>query len=127
MNESEYIHVGDMMNLIKVMKALADENRLRILNLLTHKELCVCEMENILSMTQSNVSRHLIKLKDAELIESEKQGQFVFHKVNPEVLEQFPFVQNLLMQELVKMKKSKDDLNKLKALNDQGMLCEREN
>jgi ArsR family transcriptional regulator, arsenate/arsenite/antimonite-responsive transcriptional repressor len=114
------------MNLIKVIKALADENRLRILNLLNHKELCVCEMENILGMTQSNVSRHLIKLKDAELIESEKQGQFVFHKVNPGVLEQFPFVQNLLIQELIKMKKSKDDLNKLKTMNDQGMLCERE-
>lgn len=114
------------MNLVKVLKALADENRLRILNLLNHKELCVCEMENILGMTQSNVSRHLIKLKDAELIESEKQGQFVFHKVNPEVLEQIPFVQSLLALELVKMKKGKDDLDKLKALAAQGNLCERD-
>jgi ArsR family transcriptional regulator, arsenate/arsenite/antimonite-responsive transcriptional repressor len=115
------------MSLIKIIKALADENRLRILNLLNYKELCVCEMESILGMTQSNVSRHLIKLKDAELIESEKQGQFVFHKVSPEILEQFPFVQSLLAKELVKMKKSKEDLDRLKALTAQGKLCEREN
>jgi ArsR family transcriptional regulator, arsenate/arsenite/antimonite-responsive transcriptional repressor len=114
------------MSLIKIIKALADENRLRILNLLNHKELCVCEMESILGMTQSNVSRHLIKLKDAELIESEKQGQFVFHKVNPQVLEQFPFVQGLLVQELVKMKKGKEDFDKLQILMAQGKLCERE-
>ncbi|MGD9156009.1 MAG: metalloregulator ArsR/SmtB family transcription factor, partial [Bacillota bacterium] len=60
------------MNLLKILKALGDENRLRILNLLRQKKLCVCELESVLNMTQSNVSRHLIKLKDAELIESEK-------------------------------------------------------
>jgi ArsR family transcriptional regulator len=115
------------MNLIKIMKSLADENRLRILNLLHHKELCVCEMENLLDMTQSNVSRHLIKLKEAELIESEKQGQFVFHKVNPAVLDEFPFISDLLTQELSKLKKCETDLNKLQVLNAEGMVCEREN
>lgn len=113
------------MNLLKIMKALADENRLRIINLLNHKELCVCEMENILGMTQSNVSRHLIKLKDAELIESDKQGQFVFHKVNPDVMEQYPFLHALLTQELGNLKKCKEDLSKLQAVTDQGSLCER--
>ena len=115
------------LELVKIIKALADENRLRILNIINHKELCVCEMENILGMTQSNVSRHLIKLKEAELIVSEKQGQFVFHKVNPDVMEQFPFIYALLNQELGNLKKSKEDLSKLQTLTDQGSLCEREN
>lgn len=113
------------MNLLKIIKALADENRLRILNLIHHKELCVCEMEKILGMTQSNVSRHLIKLKDAELIESEKQGQFVFFKVNLDTIGQFPFVHSILTQELGNLRKSKNDLNNLNELNSQGMLCER--
>lgn len=114
------------MNLLKIMKALADENRLRILNLLHHQELCVCEMEKILGMTQSNVSRHLIKLKDAELIESEKQGQFVFHKVHPDVIEQFPFIHDLFTQELGNLKKCQGDLVKLNVLIEQDQLCERD-
>lgn len=115
------------MKLLKVMKALADENRLRIMHLIHQKELCVCEMESILGMTQSNVSRHLIKLKDAELIEAEKQGQFVFYRVNPESLQEISFLTGLLEQEVVKLKKSKDDLEKLNNLKGQGMICTREN
>lgn len=94
------------------------KKQLRILNMVHHKELCVSEMEKILGMTQSNVSRHLIKLKDTELIESEKQGQFVFHKVNPDAIEQFLFIHSLLTQELHTFKKCKEDWrNSMRSLS----------
>jgi ArsR family transcriptional regulator len=114
------------MNLIKILKALADENRLRILNILYHKELCVCELEHILGMTQSNVSRHLIKLKEAELIASEKNGQFVLYQINPEAAEQYPFLKNLYGQEIPQLKKVWIDQNKLEALNGTGLMRIRE-
>ena len=114
------------MNLLKAIKALADENRLRIVNLLSHQELCVCEMEQVLGMTQSNVSRHLTKLKDTELIISEKQGQFVFHRLNPDSLLEFPFLESLVNQELNKIKKCREDVAKLQSLKDKNLLCERE-
>ena len=114
------------MNLIKILKAISDENRLRILNLINQRELCVCEIESISEMTQSNVSRHLIKLKDAELIESEKNGQFVFYRMNPETLATFPFLKNLLDQELSKMKKFAGDIQKLTEISEDGLLCIRE-
>ncbi len=84
--------------LIKILKALADENRIRILNLLNTRKLCVCEIEKVLGMNQSNASRHLMKLKEAGLIDSEKLGQFVCHKIDPGALIRFPFLKSLLVQ-----------------------------
>jgi ArsR family transcriptional regulator len=114
------------MDLVKVLKALADENRLRILNLLYHKELCVCELENILGMTQSNVSRQLIKLKDAGLIESEKDGQFVVYRINREALAEHLFFKNFCVQEVPQLKKARTDQNKLEALSETGLTHIRE-
>lgn len=57
-----------------ILKALADENRLRIMCLLHSGSRCVCEIEPILKLSQSSTSKHLIKLKQVGLIESEKKG-----------------------------------------------------
>jgi len=65
--------------MLKVLKSLSDENRLRILHLLSLQSLCVCEIEVLLNMKQSNVSRHLNKLKSAMVIESNKEGQWVHY------------------------------------------------
>jgi len=63
-------------------KALGDENRLRILNLLANYELCVCEIEVILDLNQSNVSRHLGKLKDNKIISGYKDAQWIHYKID---------------------------------------------
>jgi ArsR family transcriptional regulator len=52
-------------------------------------------------MTQSNVSRHLIKLKEAELIESEKNGRFVIYRINEAALVQYEFLKILCNQEIL--------------------------
>lgn len=70
--------------MIELFKSLGDENRLRIINLLMHAELCVCELEVMLKMTQSNVSRHLSKLKSNRIISSSKDAQWVHHKISSE-------------------------------------------
>jgi ArsR family transcriptional regulator, arsenate/arsenite/antimonite-responsive transcriptional repressor len=67
---------------IEIFKALGDENRLRILNILMGYELCVCELEVLLEMTQSNVSRHLGKLKSNGLITASKDAQWVHYKLS---------------------------------------------
>lgn len=60
-------------------KALGDGNRLRILNLLLHGELCGCDIQHVLEMTQSNVSRHLAYLKHSGLLKDRREGFRVFH------------------------------------------------
>jgi ArsR family transcriptional regulator len=57
---------------VYILKALADENRLRILNLLRNGELCVCDIEAVLGIKQSNTSRHLNRLKISGMIASKK-------------------------------------------------------
>ena len=84
------------MNLTKILKALADENRLRILNLLAQRKLCVCEIEATLGFTQSNASRHLIKLKEAGIIDHEKQGQFIVYKLNEATFEGYLFLKEIV-------------------------------
>src|SRR6056297_1974414 len=73
---------GDDTMLEQIFKALADENRLRIINLLRYGKFCVCELEVFLDLSQSNLSRHLGKLKTSGLITSKKEGQWVHYMVS---------------------------------------------
>jgi ArsR family transcriptional regulator len=70
-----------MRNIEKLFKALADSNRLRILKMLEVRPLCVCEITEVLGITQPSVSRHLAVLKDANLVEDSKEGQWVIYSL----------------------------------------------
>lgn len=68
--------------MIEMFKALSEESRLRILALLLEEEMCVCEIEASLKMTQSNASRHLTALKKSGIIESYKNAQWAYYRIN---------------------------------------------
>jgi len=70
-----------MINTINVLKALSDETRLRILNLLYDQELCVCDLMEVLAMSQPKVSRHLGYMKNAGLVSDRKQAQWVHYSL----------------------------------------------
>jgi len=63
--------------LIKVMKAMSEPNRVKILKLLQQKEFCVCELQALLGLAQPTISKHLKLLEDAGLVESYKDKLFV--------------------------------------------------
>ena len=65
----------------RLMKALGDETRLRIVALLSHGELCVCHVQDALGLTQPNASRHLGILKNAGVVESRREGSWIYHKL----------------------------------------------
>jgi len=67
--------------LMRTLKALADTTRVRIIKMLQNKSLCVCELQEILGIAQSSVSRHLKILEDAGLVEHEKCGQWVNYRL----------------------------------------------
>jgi DNA-binding transcriptional ArsR family regulator len=67
-----------MRDLMAVFKALADENRVRILLALDGKELCLCQIVELLGLAHSTVSKHVTILKQARLVESRKEGRWVF-------------------------------------------------
>ncbi|MDF2678006.1 MAG: putative transcriptional regulator [Bacillota bacterium] len=69
-----------------ILKALADETRLRIISQMFKGEMCVCEIEECLGLTQSNVSRHLNVLKKAGIFESYKTAQWTYYKISDEFI-----------------------------------------
>ena len=72
----------------KVFKALADENRLRILGLLRAREMCVCEVMVALDLTQPTASHHLRILENVGLIKDRKEGKWVFYSIaDPRLVE----------------------------------------
>lgn len=66
-----------MQPLHRFFKALAEPNRLRILNLLMEQPYCVCELESLLQLPQSLLSRHLAYLRNAGLVVDRRQGMRV--------------------------------------------------
>lgn len=62
---------------IKVMKALSDSNRVKMIKMLQHKPMCVCEIQTALGIAQSTASKHLKILEDADLVTSFKNGLWV--------------------------------------------------
>lgn len=65
-----------------LLNVLADESRRRILVLLDQQELCVCELVNALELPQPTVSRHLMVMRDAGVVEQWKEGRFSFYRID---------------------------------------------
>jgi len=71
-----------MENVIPALKAISDESRLRILNLLISRgELCVCDIEAVLGATQTKVSRHLAYLRRAGLVSARRSGLWILYSI----------------------------------------------
>jgi len=66
-----------MNDFIKVAKALSDPNRVKIIKMLQHKRMCVCEIRALLQIAQPSVSKHLKILENAGLLGSVKDGLWV--------------------------------------------------
>jgi len=71
-----------MLDLIKAMKALSDETRLRILKVLLDRECCVCEIMQALDISQSRASRNLGILQNAGFLKVRREGTWVLYSVD---------------------------------------------
>jgi len=70
-----------MFNFINITKALAEENRVRILMALEGRELCVCQIFELLELAPSTVSKHLSILRQARLVEGRKEGRWMYYRL----------------------------------------------
>jgi ArsR family transcriptional regulator len=100
----------------EMYKLLADKTRLTILALLKEKELCVCEIVEIMEMTQPNVSQHLRKLKSGGLVDEKKKGQWVYYSLNSD--------KSFIQTALESVPSQKDRVDRMKGSN--SILCEEE-
>lgn len=72
-------HKLEVEALTELLKALADETRLRMVALLSHGELCVCHVQDALELSQSNTSRHLAILKNARVVRQRRDGNWMYY------------------------------------------------
>lgn len=72
----------------KVFKALSDETRREILKMLSNKDMSAGEISDRFSMSKPSISKHLDILREAELISSEKKGQFVIYSINTSIIQE---------------------------------------
>lgn len=115
-----------MQKLLDLFKILSDQTRLRIMVLLSHKEFCVCELCSILQLPQPKVSAHLAKLRDMGYVQDERQGQWIFYKLN---------IQDHTMLEIIKVitagsnkyKILENDWSNYLEKEKSNKLCERQN
>jgi ArsR family transcriptional regulator len=78
-----------MREVVKAMKALSDETRLRILNLLVERECCVCEVMQALDISQTRASRNLSLLHDAGFLKMRKDGLWSLYSIDQEGMDEY--------------------------------------
>ncbi|MEW6412686.1 MAG: metalloregulator ArsR/SmtB family transcription factor [Candidatus Zixiibacteriota bacterium] len=66
----------------EIFKALSEPIRLRIVALLTEGELCVCDIQNVLSLPQSTVSRHMSRLKTSGVVRDSRRGKWIYYQLS---------------------------------------------
>jgi len=71
-----------MENLTNIFKVLSDETRLRIINLIFQQDLCVCELVEILDLSQPKISKHIAKIRQVDLVNTERREQFIYYSFN---------------------------------------------
>lgn len=109
-----------------LFKALGDENRLRIINLLRKEELCVCEIETILDTTQSNISRHLTRLRNEKIVVFEKKAKWTYYQINSEFIEKNKLLYEFIIEQIEQIDKDNKfikDIERLTKYKEGGFSC----
>ena len=75
-----------MKDIVKIFKALGDENRLKILHIIGSQEICACKLLEYLEVGQPTVSYHMKILCDSGIIDSRKNGKWTHYKINEDTI-----------------------------------------
>jgi ArsR family transcriptional regulator len=117
-----------MESLVRLLKSVSDRNRLRIVAALSDcSELCACQITEFLEVAGATVSRHLQLLQQADLIESRKEGRWVYYRLKTASADREAILA-WLQGELVKCADIRRDRKKLRKITaiDTEELCRRQ-
>lgn len=108
---------------VKIFRALGDPNRIRIMKMLEVRELCVCEVKEVLALSNSTVSKHLSLLHDAGLIKQTREGKWVNYAINSKSEDELVrSVVSLLKSSLTEDESVRSDSETLKNV-DRNKIC----
>ncbi len=112
-----------MADAVKLFKSLSDETRLRILNLLGERDLCVCHIVEALGLGQSKVSRHLAHLRNADLVTDRREGLWMYYSLAEPQSGLHEQLLALLKQSASELPMAAIDVTALKSLSQCSDLC----
>ena len=124
---ANYKNRRNMADLLMVIKALADRNRLRIMAaLLQHDELCACQLTELLGVAGATSSRHLAQLQNCGLIKGRKSGRWVLYGIAEQLPHDFPL--SWLAEILASDMAMQEDKKRLAAITAQSPeeICRRQ-
>ncbi len=119
-----------MREIMAILKALADDNRVRIVAALSGGELCVCQLVELLELAPSTTSKHMAILKQARLVDSRKEGRWIFYSLAEDRDSAAAREIAALVTRLVERSKQvREDAKRLKQIIkiDRDELCRKQN
>ena len=105
-----------MLEILNITKALSDENRVRALMILTDGELCVCQIIEMLGLAPSTVSKHMSILRLAGLVETRKDGRWIYYRLADGNTLKAHEILDWLQRHLKNDKRISDDFKKLRQM-----------
>ena len=112
-----------MRKTVKAFKALSDETRLRVLNLILERECCVCEVMQALEISQSKASRHLSALYDAGFLKLKKEGLWSLYSIDEAMENYLSDMVSAARKSLIGNREAELDRERLKTTQRTGMVC----
>ena len=115
----------NLKKITKILKALADESRIRIVALLKERNvLCVCEITEIIGLSQPTISSHLKKLQDAEVITYSKDGLWVNYNLDENMEKEVKQLLGAIVRILSEDERIKSDVSRSFKIN-REMICKK--
>jgi ArsR family transcriptional regulator, arsenate/arsenite/antimonite-responsive transcriptional repressor len=113
-----------MYQFVKALKAVSDDTRLRIINLLLERECCVCEVMQALEISQTRASRNLTMLYDAGFLKLRKEGLWSLYSLDQEGMPEYlvKLVESIKLA-LIDNKIAVQDRERLKTTTKTGISC----
>lgn len=90
--------MGRIEKTARVFKVLSVETRVRMVELLKYRSLCVNALAQALKVSPAAVSQHLRVLRDADLVVADKRGYYVHYQINPNTLAEWHRIANALLE-----------------------------
>lgn len=115
-----------MLEILNITKAMSDENRIRALMMLSDGELCVCQIIEMMGLAPSTVSKHMYILKQAGLVETRKEGRWIYYRLADRKALKAAEILGWLTRHLKNDKKILDDVKQLRQIQkmSKDKLCE---
>jgi ArsR family transcriptional regulator len=115
-----------MRKLTRFFKALSDETRLRILNVILERECCVCEVEQALQISPTRASRNLTTLYDAGFIKARRDGLWVLYSIDSEnLVKRCPHLLKNIREEMGENALARQDLIRLASASRIGSCAQK--